>query len=107
MVFKGTLGATNGTVSALPTSGYSAGWTYRVVDAGVYAGEYCEVGDLVIAVKDYATATADTDWAKVEHNIDGAVYMGHGGAAIGSTTQPVYVKANGEVAAVSYSASAA
>ena len=74
MVFKGTLGATNGTVLALPTSGYSAGWTYRVVDAGVYAGEYCEVGDLVIAVKDFNTATADTDWTKVEHNIDGALY---------------------------------
>jgi hypothetical protein len=41
MVFKGTLG-TGGTVTSVPTNEYSAGWTYRVITAGVYAGEYCE-----------------------------------------------------------------
>ncbi len=72
MVFKGTLG-TGGSVTALPTSGYQAGWTYRVITAGTYAGVKCEVGDLIIAVKDYATATANTDWTVVQTNIDGAV----------------------------------
>ena len=74
MVFKGTLG-TGGTVTALPTSGYKAGWTYRVVTAGTYAGQKCEIGDLIIAVKDYvqATASASADWTVAQNNIDGAV----------------------------------
>lgn len=72
MVFKGTIG-TGGTVTALPTTGYQAGWTYRVITAATYAGVKCEVGDLIIAVKDYATATANSDWTVVQTNIDGAV----------------------------------
>lgn len=72
MIFKGTLG-TGGTVTALPTTGYSAGWTYKVITAGSYAGQTCEVGDMIIAVKDYATATANSDWTVVQTNIDGAV----------------------------------
>ena len=74
MVFKGTLG-TGGTVTALPTSGYKTGWTYRVVTSGTYAGQKCEVGDLIIAVKDYvqATASASADWTVAQNNIDGAV----------------------------------
>ena len=72
MVFKGTLGA-GGTETTLPTSGYSAGWTYRVVKAGTYAGQVCEVGDLVIAVKDFNTSTSNDDWTVAQTNIDGAV----------------------------------
>lgn len=72
MVFKGTIG-TGGTVTALPTTGYSAGWTYRVITAGTYAGQKCEVGDLIIAVKDYATSTSNSDWTVAQTNIDGAV----------------------------------
>lgn len=75
MVFKGTIGTTtdSGTVQALPTTGYSAGWTYRVVTAATYAGQVCEIGDMIVAVKDYATATANTDWTVIQTNIDGAV----------------------------------
>ena len=101
MVFKGTLG-TAGSVASLPTNGYSAGWTYRVATAGTYAGEYCEVGDLIIAITDgptSGTTVTNAHWAKIEHNIDGAVYMGHAGSAVGSSTQPVYVDANGLVTA--------
>lgn len=73
MVFKGTLG-TGGTVTALPTTGYSAGWTYKVITAGTYAGRPCEVGDLIIAVKDYnATSHSNDDWTVAQTNIDGAV----------------------------------
>ena len=72
MVFKGTLG-TGGTVTALPTTGYKTGWTYRVVSAGTFAGQVCEVGDMVIAVKNFGTAFANTDWGVVQANIDGAV----------------------------------
>lgn len=72
MVFKGTLG-TNGTVTTLPISGYSAGWTYRVITAGAYAGQKCEVGDLIIAIKDFTSSAANDDWTVVQTNIDGAV----------------------------------
>lgn len=72
MVFKGTLG-TGGTITTLPTT-YSAGWTYKVVSAGTYAGDVCEIGDLVIAVVDRAgTGNVNSDWVTVQTNIDGAV----------------------------------
>ena len=70
MTFKGTLG-TGGTITALPAS-HNAGDTYRVITAGTWAGKYCEVGTLIICVKD-GTATADADWTSVETNEDGAV----------------------------------
>lgn len=72
MVFKGTIG-TGGTVTALPTTGYSAGWTYRVITAGTYAGQACEVGDLIIAVTSYAGSTSDSHWTVAQTNVDGAV----------------------------------
>lgn len=78
MIFKGTIGnSTSGaTVTALPTAKYSAGWTYRVVTAGTYAGQACEIGDLIIAVKDgpaSGTSVVNADWTVAQTNIDGAV----------------------------------
>ena len=76
MVFKGTLG-TGGTVASVPTNGYSTGWTYRIITAGVYAGEYCENGDLLIAIND-GPATGSSiiaaDWTRAQTNIDGPVF---------------------------------
>lgn len=72
MVFQGTLG-TGGTVTALPTTGYKVGWTYRVITAGTYAGQVCEVGDMIICVKSYATSFSNSDWSVQQANIDGAV----------------------------------
>ena len=72
MVFKGTIG-TGGTVTSLPTTGYSAGWTYKVITAGTYAGKVCEVGDLIICAKDYASPGSNDDWTVAQTNIDGAV----------------------------------
>lgn len=74
MVFKGTIGE-GGTVEALPTT-YSTGWTYKVVTAGTYAGQQCEIGDMLIAIADAAEDGDDADWAIVQSNIDGAVTYG-------------------------------
>jgi len=53
---------------------YKAGKTYRVAEAGVYAGVQCEIGDLILVVKDYAEGTAsDNDFMVLQANIDGAV----------------------------------
>jgi hypothetical protein len=72
MIFKGTIG-TGGTITSLPTT-YSAGWTYRVITAGTYAGVVCEVGDLIIAVIDRSgTGNLNSDWTVAQTNIDGAV----------------------------------
>lgn len=76
MVFKGTVGgaesgATVTDFSAL--TGYQVGWTYRVIEAGTYAGVECEVGDLLIAVADYSDAFDNADWTVAQTNIDGAV----------------------------------
>ncbi len=76
MVFKGTIGSSGATVTTLPTTGYSAGWTYRVITAGTYAGKVCEVGDLIISVKDgpaSGTSVVNDDWTVAQTNIDGAV----------------------------------
>ena len=72
MVFKGVL---DGKTHLLPTGGYHAGWTYRVVTAGNYADQYCEVGDLVIATVDAVdgqSAINNAHWAVVQTNIDGS-----------------------------------
>jgi hypothetical protein len=72
MVFKGTLG-TGGTVTSLPTT-YSAGWTYKVITAGTYAGKVCEVGDMIVAIVDRSgTGNTDDDWTVIQTNIDGAI----------------------------------
>lgn len=53
---------------------YKAGKTYRVAEAGTYAGVECEVGDLILVVKDYAEGTASyADFMVLQANIDGAV----------------------------------
>ena len=70
MVFKGTIG-TGGTVTALPAT-HQAGWTYKVITAGSYAGQTCEIGDMIICIKD-GTAAANADWSVVQNNVDGAV----------------------------------
>ena len=106
MVFKGLIGS-NQLITQLPTSGYNAGWTYRVANAGIFAGEYCEVGDLLIAINDGPASggsVINADWGKVEHNIDGAVFRGSGASnsSVGSSTQPVYVNGSGIVTAINY-----
>ena len=57
----------------LPSTGYKAGQTFRVAEAGTYAGNKCEVGDLIIVTKSYADGASDADFMVVQANIDGAV----------------------------------
>ena len=72
MIFKGTLG-TSGTFTSLPTT-HDVGWTIKVITAGTYAGKVAEIGDMYISlVSREGSNNADTDWAVVQANIDGAV----------------------------------
>lgn len=58
---------------ALPAS-YKAGQHFRVAEAGTYAGVKCEVGDLILVVKNYNAETAsDDDFMVLQANVDGAV----------------------------------
>lgn len=58
----------------LPETGYKAGQHFRVAEAGTYAGVNCEVGDLVLVVKNYNSETASNeDFMVLQANIDGAV----------------------------------
>lgn len=57
----------------IPTE-YKAGKTYRVAEAGEYAGVQCEAGDLILVIKDYAEGSAsNSDFMVLQTNIDGAV----------------------------------
>lgn len=58
----------------LPATGYEVGQTFRVAEAGTYAGVECETGDLIIVIKDYEEGTAsNSDFLVVQANVDGAV----------------------------------
>lgn len=93
MRFKGTIG-TGGTVTTLPTTGVKVGDTYRVITAGTYAGQTCEIGDLIIA-----TATTPT-WTVAQTNIDGAITSISG-------TSPISVTGSGSSRTVAISAASA
>lgn len=71
MRFKGTIGSSGATVSSLPAA-HKAGDTYKVSTAGTYAGKVCEIGDMILCIKDGSTSS-DADWTVVQNNIDGAV----------------------------------
>ena len=58
----------------LPATDYEVGQTFRVAEAGTYAGVECETGDLIIVIKDYAAEGAsNADFLVVQANVDGAV----------------------------------
>lgn len=57
----------------LPTD-YKAGQHFRVAEEGTYAGVECEVGDLILVVKNHVADTASNDdFMVLQANIDGAV----------------------------------
>lgn len=68
--YQGTIGV-DGTISALPPT-HQTGWMYKVVTADTYAGQACEVGDMIICVQD-GTVANDTDWSVVQGNTDRVV----------------------------------
>ena len=58
----------------LPATDYAVGQTFRVAEAGTYAGQECETGDLIIVIKDYqAEGASNADFLVVQANVDGAV----------------------------------
>lgn len=63
---KGTIGSTGATVTALPTSAV-VGDAYVVKTAGEYAGQKCEVGDIIICT---TTSTTAPTWTVIQNNLD-------------------------------------
>ena len=74
MHFVGTVGS-GGTVTALPTSGVSAGDVYKVYKNGIYAGQSAKVGDLFIALVDGSPAADATGWAYVPSGNEDQTYL--------------------------------
>lgn len=57
-----------------PDTAYKAGQKYVVALEGEYLGQKCEVGDLILIIRDYAAETAsNSDGVVLQKNIDGAV----------------------------------
>lgn len=106
MIFKGTIaGGTTGNYGAL-TPAAERGHTYKVSANGAINGQWVEIGDILICTTDSTAAstssnysTIKNNWVIVQTNVDGAVYMGHAGSAIGGVRQPVYVASNGAATA--------
>ena len=65
LIFKGVVSSTK----SLPTEGVKTGWTYKVSEAGTYAGQKCEIGDMIIAVNG-ADDTGGIEWTIVQNNVD-------------------------------------
>lgn len=90
LVYKGTLGV-GGTITSLPSDA-KVGYTYKVVTAGTYNDEKCEVGDMLICLTEGETP----EWTVVQSNIDGVV--------VGPTSSedqhiPVFSGENGNILA--------
>lgn len=66
--FRGTIQSN----TALPNS-HSLGMVYRVGADGVYAGQNCEIGDLIICINEGSSAN-NSDWTIIQKNVDGAVF---------------------------------
>ena len=67
MLFKGTIGSSGATVTTLPATHYQ-GWTYKVAKTGSYAGQTCEVGDMIICVTD-GTSANNAHWTIIQNNM--------------------------------------
>lgn len=83
-------------INPLPVVDYEAGQTFRVAEAGEYAGQKCEIGDLIIVVSNYNVDTAsDSDFIVVQANIEGAVTSAAEVATVGEIV--VYDSVTGKV----------
>lgn len=57
-----------------PSDSYKAGQKYVVALEGTYLGQKCEIGDLILIVKDYNSVShSNADGIILQSNIDGAV----------------------------------
>lgn len=95
MVFKGIVG-TGDEMVGVPTTGYQAGWTYRIGTAGTYVGQACEIGDTIMCVKDYGSAYNAADFIVLQVNIDGAVTSSDT-APVVSGTAPIFNGTTGKL----------
>lgn len=69
-----TVGIVDNADNPLPKTEYKVGQTFRVAEAGIFAGQKCEAGDLILVIKDYAKEGAsDSDFLVIQSNVDGAV----------------------------------
>ena len=69
--FMGTVSAN----STLENAAYAAG-NYWVIDtAGTYAGQTCEVGDMIYAIADKGAAYSASDFSVVQTNIDTSLFI--------------------------------
>lgn len=89
LVFKGIIDGKH----PLPTANYEVGHTYRVNEAGTYADQKCEQGDLIICIAD-ALSTSTPHWTVAQTNIDGAV-IGPDASTINAV--PTFADATGKV----------
>lgn len=89
LVFKGIIDGKH----PLPTANYEVGHTYRVNEAGTYADQKCEQGDLIICIAD-ALSTSTPHWTVAQTNIDGAV-IGPDASTINAV--PTFADAKGKV----------
>ena len=68
-VITSSIDATSGKTFSTLTN-YKIGWSFKVGEANTYAGQKCEIGDMLICV---GTNGNDSDWYVLQANIDGAV----------------------------------
>lgn len=64
--FKGTVNASTD-ISGLTS--YTAGWYWVVGTAGTYAGQACEVGDMIFAIANRGSTTSNSDFDVVQNNL--------------------------------------
>lgn len=66
MTYKGAASA----YSAITETPYKAGWCWIVSTAGTFAGQDCEVGDMVVANKAKGSSAADSDFDVIQSNME-------------------------------------
>lgn len=66
MTYKGAASA----YSAITEMPYKAGWCWIVSTAGTFAGQDCEVGDMVVANKAKGSPAADSDFDVIQSNME-------------------------------------
>lgn len=90
--FRGTIQSN----AALPNN-HLLGMVYRVGADGVYAGQNCEVGDLIICINEGNSAN-NSDWTVIQKNVDVALFKGSNAFSDGQLL--LADGANGKVKAV-------
>ena len=76
---------------------HSIGYPYKVIAAGTYAGNTCEVGDMLITIS-VSNPISDSDWTVIQSNIDGAVTARFSTSDIGKI--PVVDESNTLIASI-------